>query len=367
MQPKKLYYPQLDAIRGLSFLVVFFFHAFQFNTGTSFLRKLFIFLHSNMCLGLEVFFVLSAFLLTLLGLNEFEKTGSFSFKNYFLRRALRIWPLYYLIMFFAFVVLRIAQNYAGIQLSIPPAPWYLFFISNFYTPDHLFFLRVLWTLSVEEQFYILWGFCLLFFQKKLVIVMLLLASISLVYICWGAYNFVGVYFNSLTYLFDMMAGAYTAYLFKNNSHVLKYIKKLIGIKSILFYSFLPALFFIVFLIDMPLDKVNHNRLNALQNFIFVIYICLVIIDQMVNTSSIVKLSKQKLLVFTGKISYGLYCFHGLVIGVTAIFFKKLNIELPSFINVIFLLGVTFLCAIISYKFVEKPFLSLKDKLRGKGI
>ncbi|MEQ1553844.1 MAG: acyltransferase family protein, partial [Ferruginibacter sp.] len=109
------------------------------------------------------------------------------------------------------------------------------------------------------------------------------------------------------------------------------------------------------------NNINHNRLNALQNFIFVIYIFLVILDQMVNTSTILKLSKQKALIFTGKISYGLYCFHGIVISFGALVLKKLNIVLPSFINAILLLIITFILAIISYNYIEKPFIKLKNK------
>ena len=157
MPSEKKYYPQLDSIRGIAFLLVFIFHSYRPTFSEGIFSQFSQFIFDHLLFGLDIFFVLSSFLLTLLGLNEYEKTGKFSFKNYIIRRSLRIWPLYFLVMFFSFVILKMVVYYSGHQITLPPAYWYLFFISNFYLPDHVFFLRVLWTLSVEEQFYIFWG------------------------------------------------------------------------------------------------------------------------------------------------------------------------------------------------------------------
>ena len=93
MVKSKNYFPELDSIRGLSVLAVFFLHAIHLDQGTGFFSKMVYYFHANLFLGLDVFFILSSFLLTWLGINEYKARGNFSFINYFTRRVLRIWPL----------------------------------------------------------------------------------------------------------------------------------------------------------------------------------------------------------------------------------------------------------------------------------
>ena len=140
MQEKaKYYFPQLDSIRGLSFLAVFFFHAVHPHFGTGFFSRMAQYLYNNLVLSIDVFFILSSFLLTWLGINEYKEKGNFSFVNYFIRRILRIWPLYFLIMIFSFILLP----YLQVSVTLPPAFYYVYFISNFYLEGHVYFLRFL--------------------------------------------------------------------------------------------------------------------------------------------------------------------------------------------------------------------------------
>ncbi len=362
MLQEKKYYPQLDAIRGLSFLAVFFFHAYKPKFGSDSFSKLISFFYEHLTLSIDVFFILSAFLLTLLGLREFDERGSFSFKNYFVRRALRIWPLYYLLMFLTYVIITIIAKYAGQEITLPPAQWYLFFAANFYNIGHVFFIKVLWTLSVEEQFYLIWGICLFYFQKNIKIVLALLAAVSIAFNIWGAFNGRSIYFHTLTYLVDMMAGAFAAYCVNKNNKVAITISKMNGYKSILFYLFLPVFFTICYFIDKSFLGIANNIFAFIMRFVFVVYCCFLIIDQMVNTNNTVDLSKGTFLVYTGKISYGLYCFHGFVITFSSTIFIKLKINAPPFLLAFIMLFITFFIASLSYKFLEKPFLNLKGKL-----
>ena len=84
---------------------------------------------------------------------------------------------------------------------------------------------------------------------------------------------------------------------------------------------------------------------------------------MVNIKPVINLSNKKLLVYTGKISYGLYCFHGFVISFVILLLKKTGLILPNIVSGFIFLLLTFLLATLSYYFIEKPFLNLKDKLR----
>lgn len=362
MSSKKIYYPQLDAIRGLSFLAVFFFHAYKPAVATNGLQAFFVFVYSKLPLSIDVFFILSSFLLTLLGINEYKLRGNFSFKNYFIRRALRIWPLYYLLMFFSFVVLKLVQNYTGQQMTLPPAGWYLFFISNFYLGSHVFFLRLLWTLSVEEQFYLFWGLCLLLFQKYMGWVILVLAIVSIVFNIVTTAKSTDVYFHTLTYVADMMIGAFAAYSITQNNRVVALVDKLKGKISFLFYLVLPGMLVLFFFIDKASNGITNDFAVLMFRFIFIVYAGLVIIDQMINSNTAINLSTKKFLIYSGKISYGLYCFHGIVITFGMLALKKTGIILPGAVNAIILLAITFAVASLSYYWVERPFLKLKDKL-----
>ncbi len=362
MSSKKIYYPQLDAIRGLSVLAVFFYHAYKPAGGQNLIQGFWLWLFSKMYLGLDVFFILSAFLLTLLGIREYQNKGNFSFKHYFLRRALRIWPLYYSILFFAFVILKIAQKYTGQQITLPPAGWYFFFISNYYLAGHVFFLRLLWTLSVEEQFYLIWGLCLRFFQKNLGWIIFILATGSLVFNIVGVFNDMDIYFNTVTYLLDMMAGAFVAFSITKNNSLETFFEVRGKAKSYLIYIFFPFLLAIAFLIDRSVSESFKSVTELSFRLIFILYCGLVIADQMVNGKTVIQLYNKKLLVYTGKISYGLYCFHGIVLTFAAFFFKNIRENLPGWLNAILMLAITFAIASLSYIVIEKPFLKLKDKL-----
>ena len=291
MIPEKKYYPQLDAIRGISFLAIFIYHSYKPSEGVNLVDKFFTFLFNNLPFSIDVFFILSSFLLTLLGMNEFEKIGKFSFKKYFIRRALRIWPLYFLLMFFSFVILEGVQKITGQQITLPPAEWYLFFVSNFYSPDHVFFLRILWTLSVEEQFYLLWGICLLLFQKHLITVIITFSLISFIFVICQTINGVGIYFHTITYIIDMMAGAFAAFSFKKNNIIVFRMKQITGCKTYLFYLSLPFLFILFFFIDTTVSGVFTYLLYEAFRFIFIIYCSLIIVHQIVTDKPPMNLSK----------------------------------------------------------------------------
>jgi peptidoglycan/LPS O-acetylase OafA/YrhL len=266
-------------------------------------------------------------------------------------------------MFFSFVVLPVVQHYSGHQLTLPPAYWYLFFVSNFYLPDHVFFLRLLWTLSIEEQFYIIWGICLLFFQKYLRWVIAIFACVSITFIFFQTLAGAGIYFHTLSYLIDMMCGALAAYCIERKNKIYYFINDFTRSQTVIFYMFLPLLFIIYFVVDRELTGVGYYLNTEIFRVMFIIFCSLVVMEQMREQPSLFNLSGNRFLVYTGKISYGLYCFHGFVISFGNLLLLKLNIKIPGLIQATVYLLLTFLFAGISYNYIEKPFLKLKDRLR----
>ena len=363
MNRPKYYFPQLDSIRGLSFLAVFFFHAFHPQFGISFLGRMLQYFYNDLFLSIDVFFILSSFLLTWLGINEYRAKGNFSFINYFIRRALRIWPLYFLLMICSFILLPYAASAWNVPVTLPPAYYYVFFISNFYLEGHVYFLRFLWTLSVEEQFYLLWGICLLLLQKHILACVVVFAMISVAYTIYAITHDIHHDYYTLTYLFDFAVGILAAFLLHRENKLATYFKNPGKSRSLFFLLSLPVFLALIFCMTEYMPLTYAPWLDLLGRYFFIIYIGLFIMDQMQNVKPLLKLGTQRFLVYTGKISYGLYCFHGIVLTFGLLLIKKLQLSMPGILQALLLLLVNYIVSAISYRFIEKPFLLLKDKMR----
>ncbi len=344
----------------MSFIAIFLFHTVRIHG--QFIRAGFIsYLFNNLPLAIDVFFILSSFLLTYLGLNEYKKRNDFSFRNYFTRRILRIWPLYFFILFLAFLLFPMLAKWFHFEMSLPNAWYYIFFIANFYTAPHVFFLKFLWTISVEEQFYLLWGLCLRFFHKKLgsLIAILVLASVS--FSVYSIYTHSGSYYNTLTYLFDFAFGGLSAvFIFRKNAFI-NWLKNLSRRGSIIFYSYLLFHFIVFYFLDKNTTGISNELIALFNRYLFIIYMSVFISEQMVNHSRTRFFEKNRFLIYTGKLSFGLYCYHGITI--TFINLLLLRFQINNWIMVIIYFSVNYLIASISYFYLETPFLKLKSKWR----
>ena len=114
---EKLFFPNLDGLRFFCFFIVFLYHCNEaiFRRINNVDEKAVVnFLFQNGNTGVNIFFVLSGFLITFLLIKEKELNGTIVLKNFYIRRVLRIWPLYYLCVFFGFVIFSYAK-YKAIQ------------------------------------------------------------------------------------------------------------------------------------------------------------------------------------------------------------------------------------------------------------
>ena len=344
----------------MSFIAIFLFHSLRI----SFIKGDFPeFLFSSLPLAIDVFFILSSFLLTYLALNEYKKRGNFSFKNYFTRRVLRIWPLYYFILALAFIIFPFAANKFHYKITLPAPLYYIFFVANFYTADHVFFLKLLWTISVEEQFYLLWGICLRFFYKYLKIIIAFLIIISVSFSLYAIIHSIKFYFNTLTYLFDFGSGAFAALLIFKKGKIVIWLQKLSARATYVFYSYLILHFIIFYFLNKNTSGVTNDCIALANRYLFIIYISIFIIEQMEHEGRTKNFEKNTFLIFTGKISYGLYCFHGITILLINLLIAYLKINVQNWIIVIIYFIVNYCIASISYYYLESPFLRLKSKWR----
>jgi peptidoglycan/LPS O-acetylase OafA/YrhL len=154
--------PSLDGLRAISILFVIVGHASatlpRVNGTAGTLVQGLISLIGNGEMGVTVFFVLSGFLITTLLLKELRKTGGLSIKNFYIRRAFRIWPAFYL-MIAVVVMLGVIK---AIPLTTGEVISASLFYWNYYPHGATWFLGHTWSLAVEEQFYVVWPLLLKF-------------------------------------------------------------------------------------------------------------------------------------------------------------------------------------------------------------
>ena len=344
------YRPEIDGLRAIAVLAVIFYHA-----------QISILDHQPFqggFIGVDIFFVISGYLITSIILKELITTGTFSFKYFYERRIRRILPALLLIMLLSF---PFAWSYIipGSFIDFSKSILYsLGFSSNFYfhftgqqygAESGLLkpFLHT-WSLSVEEQYYILFPIIILitfkYLRKYLGLILTLGLIISLIFTDWSIKNYPSETFYFLhTRIWELLAGSILAYFeiqlgHRSENRILNLLLPCVGIlligHSILFFN----------------DKMFHPSFYTLSP---IIGVCLVVWFSGKN-ELITKILSSKLFVGTGLISYSLYLWHYPIFA-----FYRIKNFTPSEFDKVELIFLTFILSIISYFFVERPFRNKK--------
>lgn len=370
---QNFYYPSLDGLRFFAFLLVFLHHSLlNISSGNPMVNYFLIIIQKNGWVGVDLFFILSGFLITTLLLKERELHGKFSLKNFWIRRSLRIWPLYYLALIMGFFIIPyLSTALLGNDYSDPKfthqiktqLPLYFSFLGNWAVSftGYGYFTNIapLWTISLEEQFYFFWPIVLLFITNMrraiFVGVVILLASIvTRFYLSVLGIHHPGIYTNTFARIDILTFGALLALVYFYKPYLLEKIKPIFT---------LPFQLFAIALFSYLLYKIYLFNPEATINVIFGYLLIGIVLLYFVVSSlqSNTKLShflKFKPFVELGKISYGLYIWHLLAINTTALLFKN------TFISGLFpllALCITIILGFISYYFYEVRFLKLKEK------
>ena len=323
--------PQLDGLRGLAVILVLFTHSAEVFIRIHWLNAID---HYGL-LGVQLFFVLSGYLITGILLDTKEKPGYF--KNFLARRGLRIYPLYYAVL--AFVVLSGFINRHGVNW------WtYLLYISNLVYPGGVqpAPLGPVWSLAVEEQFYLVWPIIVWVLQRE----SLRRFSVGLVVLV-GIARFILPLpaQNTLFQLDALAAGAFVACL-KGNLQPLRRPAKLL-VWLLPFGLTLPNLLY---------DKFSQ----AFQVFGSVSLLILVL----QNNSALAGFFRVSALRYIGKISYSVYLLHSFVFAAfLRMQLAKRVIDGGSSLNTVLCLAAEYAVVLVvasaSYYMYERPFLRLK--------
>ena len=175
---QKIDFPGLNGLRFIGAFLVIIVHLEFIKSLYSLPNLMHLSFYSNTGghLGVILFFVLSGFLITYLLLEELESTSSINIFNFYLRRIFRIWPLYYLMVLISIFVLPEffkLINVSSQHFNFEETKYYLFFLPNVAKALQHFIPGVvhLWSIGVEEQFYLLWPLLIICFRKNIVLLL----------------------------------------------------------------------------------------------------------------------------------------------------------------------------------------------------
>jgi peptidoglycan/LPS O-acetylase OafA/YrhL len=352
----KIYFPGLNGLRAVSAIAVVISHITlnlqQFNLNPKILGTLKDGNPAGLMLGeygVTIFFVLSGFLITFL-LQKEKDRYNINIKKFYLRRIFRIWPLYYLYLIIA-VIVTVVLN---IDLKINSLFFYIFFAPNIPSiiGNRSFLVAHLWSLGAEEQFYLFWPWL----NKKIKsLVNLIIALIFILIILKISLHF--IYPNTLleaviniTKFHCMMLGGLGALLYKGNN---KFFLKVSNNK----------LTQIICWIIIFLAAINKFHLaSVIDNELISVVALFLIIGQIKIKNRVLNL-ELPVFYFLGKISYGIYIIHPLLILLFSKLLAKVQLNLPAKYILVYLsiFGTTVLFSWISYISFERFFFKLKDK------
>lgn len=299
--------------------------------------------------GVSIFFVLSGFLITYL-LQKEKATGTIAVKKFYIRRILRIWPLYYAYLFLAVIVILLA----GFSIDTKTLLLYLFFGANipFILNSGMLFIGHYWSLAVEEQFYLFWPWINKMIKHIITItISLIIIMISVKIILHFFYP--GTLLETVihvTRFHCMLIGALGALFLSNND---KTFMQCANNKPVQIICWL-----ILFLVAIN----KYHIASVIDNEILSVVTILIIIGQIKETHRIINL-ELRVFNFLGKISYGIYVLHPLLIYIFSHLLQ--DIQLPRifhyFLVYFLIMAATILAAWFSYTYFEKYFLNLKKK------
>ena len=311
--------------------------------------------------GVCLFFFLSAYLITELITREKAATGGLNLGSFYARRILRIWPLYIAVLLFDFVHLHFTRPgaFTGARLAA-----FFLLAGNWYVIHHSFVGSLslpLWSISVEEQFYLVWPSIQRWFTRASALAFcgaaLLAAYLALGAACHAGLDLeTSIWVNSFVQFQFFATGAATSLTLRGVAPTRNVPQRLL-----LFTAGLGA-----FYLAQASFHVKHGPTPALfsqaaPGYLLVNLGCISLFSAFRGASG---LARARPLLYLGKISYGLYVFHFAMLSLCTKGLQHLpqvSVVLGSLVRLVLAFMLTVLCASASWKWFESPILRFKRR------
>lgn len=367
----KIYLSNLNSIRAIAAFLVIVSHIerqLQYFNITSNIE-----LVKIGPVGVTLFFCLSGFLITYLLLIEKDLFNKINIKDFYIRRFLRIWPLYYILLLFVYLLIPYLLPEYYLQekdrFTAKSALLNVFFLTNVtmilkYTP---LIISIIWSIGIEEQFYLFWPWIVKSYNliKNIIFIILLLPilKIVLLLLSYKIENLKIIYDILNLTRFDSMAigGLFGVLALKksftiNNITIKDYWFKGTKIQLIIYPLTIFSLIYLV----------HFDLLFNVYNFQILPFLFSIILLNLVDTKNSIFNLENKLFNYLGKISYSLYLLHFVffylfhpILRKWIDSFDSINLILKTFIVYFVSIIGSIIISLLSYELIEKRFLSYK--------
>lgn len=346
------YLPSLDGWRAVGVTMVLLGHA-KLSRGVPSIIHKFLDRAVYAELGVQIFFVLSGFLITIILIKTKEKFKTVFLKAFYIKRALRILPVFYLYL----IILLLLNLLIDLDLSWRSFLWPLLFVNNFNLFDTPWLTGHTWSLAVEEQFYLLWPLAFMLIPKKrwLFCLAIILAKVVLSVFWYVKPEFYNITLGPFLSRSDaLLTGCLCAILcFKGFFNP----QQKIWTKSHLFVIAATVIYLIYYCYNQRLLGILLIPFGDLISNTLIMFL---IIQSVINRKTLLfKLLNLKFIKKIGVLSYSIYIWQQL-------FLVPKNHSDVIFWNIFpYNILLVFLVAYFSYHYFEKHFLKIKDKFKKK--
>ena len=348
-----------DALRFFAFFKVFLLHM------PVWYPPAFAYIKEGGFLGVQFFFVLSGFLITYILAEEKKQYGQLHLKNFYIRRILRIWPLYYLIVAFAFVspyllsLLQIAHSDEGY------APNFLFtlsFLENYVViirdgQPNVSPLGVIWSVCVEEHFYLIWGLLLHVSEfrrlPRIILVCLVLAPVSRLVFVSNGYDPLDLLTNC-----DLFAcGGLLAYFLIEKKQMFEATMERVP-------AFIKVGFILLVISSVIIrPHIDDGMIISIVSPTIFALLFSGVLTIVLQEDTLFRIDDRNVLSKLGKYTYGLYLYHTIVLNALTRVYQGLGWSLAqpyhAWSFVCLAVGFSIGISMLSYHFFEQPFLKLR--------
>ncbi|MGD0540217.1 MAG: acyltransferase [Tepidisphaeraceae bacterium] len=367
--------PALDGVRGVAILLVLINHFSPEGDYDNRLAKFFQPITGKMTIGVDLFFVLSGYLIT--GILLRSRTSQRYFRNFYLRRALRIFPLYYFVLILLAVGLATIPSWKNLDSLRHAWPWYWFYGTNylichsgFSALDHKqVSLGHFWSLAVEEHFYLFWPMIVwLCSDRRLVrvcIALIVIAPLCRAYAVVSGQSLLVPLVATQCRMDTLALGALLAVVLQSTTPADL-------LRRFRFFALLSAALAVVCLclesriVHLHGHAIHLSRPMAIIKYSFVAFAWAAFILLALNSAGLTsRIMSQRWLRFFGVYSYGMYIYHRLILNAltTEFSMRRLSYHGKLWTGILphyaLCLGATALIALASYHLYEKHFLKLK--------
>lgn len=365
--PGRFYRPELDGLRFLAFMAVFLHHAlprlpagFSASGPVGWAGHLYSSMVLGGGLGVDLFFTLSAYLITTLLVREHRHYGNIDWRLFLARRALRIWPLYYAFLLCAPVLARLGweRPLSGGQFAA-----FALLAANWECALHGYpasMVAPLWSVAIEEQFYLVWPIAVRWTKPerlaKLCVAMLVVAAGTRAYLAWIAVPHPGVWCNTLARLDPIAIGSLLAVLPDRWQRPFpKRWRAPVALAAVASCLAIVAVW--------PMTA-KPPSMGFVPSYALIALACVVVLRSAFHEEHEPPSGlAHPWLIHLGRISYGLYVFHAFGLMMARDFVGRLTGgQMAVVVTPVIGLAVTTAIAAMSYRFLEQPFLRLKSRL-----